>query len=240
MQVGKLEMNPKINRLIFVFSLITFFVYLLTSSGATNYNHFTLLADAFLHGKLFITADAPWLEKIPIDASRFYVANPPMPAILSLPFVALFGKSFPQNIIASLTGALITFFAMHLALIFKKDLRFVFWVGFLTGFGNIIWFLSAVGSTWYFGQVTACLFLLIALVESFTRKRAWLVGILIGAAYLSRINTIVGIPVFIYLLRDEFKHRQKIFHFVIALGTFLATNAIYNYLRFGVFWDKGY
>src|SRR5581483_2267815 len=43
-----------------------------------------------------------------------------------------------------------------------------------------------------------------------------------------------------YLLRDEFKHRQKIFHFVIALGTFLATNAIYNYLRFGVFWDKGY
>lgn len=227
-------------RIILFLSIIVFVVYVLTSPGTTAYNHFTLLADAFLRGKFYITADAPWLEKIPIDASRFYIANPPMPAILSIPFVVFFGKNFPQNLIASITGTGIVFFTMLLALRIKKDIKLMIWAGLFSGFGTIIWFLSSVGSTWYFGQITACFFLLGALVEALGKKRVWIVGILVGAAYLARVNTIVGVPIFIYLLREKFRSFKNIFYFCFCLGIFLLTNAFYNFLRFGVFWDKGY
>ncbi len=223
--------------LIFFLSLT---VYFLTSPGHTPYNHFTLLADAFIHGKLHITANIPWLEKIPIDQNNFYVANPPMPAILSIPFVLVFGKNFPQEYLAFLLGSGITILTMQLSLKIKNSLKLAIWSGLLVGFGTIIWFLSSVGSTWYLGQLSATFFLTAALLESLGKKRPWLVGLLIGTAYLSRVNIIVCLPIFIYLLRNKFKIPKNIFLFVFALGTFLATNALYNFLRFGVFWDKGY
>jgi 4-amino-4-deoxy-L-arabinose transferase-like glycosyltransferase len=222
------------------FFLLAFFAYLFFSPGKTAYNHFTLLADAFIKGKLYITADAPWLEKIPINSMDFYVANPPMPAIISIPFVLIFGKDFPQNYIAAIVGGLIVSLIVILSLRIKNDYKLAIWSGLLAGFGNIIWFMSSVGSVWYFGQLVACMFLFAAIVESFGKKRIGLVGILVGAAFLSRINTIVCIPIFIYLLKDKLKNLKNIFLLISSVGIFILINALYNFARFGVFWDKGY
>lgn len=227
-------------KIIFAFFLLALAVYFFTSAGHTPYNHFTLLSDAFLKGKLYITGDYPWLEKIPINSNDWYVANPPMPALLALPFVLFFGKTFPQEYLSFSAGAIIVVLTMILSLRIKNDKKLAIWSGLLAGFGTIIWFLASVGSTWYFGQIVACMFLIAALAESFGKTRVWLVGILIGSAYLARINTIVSIPIFIYLLKDKLKIPKNIIYFALTLGIFLAGNAIYDYLRFGVLWDKGY
>src|SRR5260221_1225990 len=181
-------------KLILLLPLLAFIVYFLTTNGVTPFNHFTLLANAFLKGKLYISAIAPWLEKIPIDKNNFYVANPPGPAILAIPFVLIFGKDFPQNYIAYMVGAGITFSSMLLAKKIHNDKKTILWVGILAGFGTITWFMSSVGSTWYLGQLVADLFLTFALVESFSIKRVWIIGILLGFAYLSRIHTILSLP----------------------------------------------
>ncbi len=97
-------MKPTV-KIIAIF-LISFIVYLLTSSGTTPYNYFTRLAAAFLHGKYYIPDSPSWLsELIPIAKDKFAIVYPPGPAILLLPFVAIFGSSFPQNIFAHLVGA---------------------------------------------------------------------------------------------------------------------------------------
>src|SRR6266404_4020433 len=185
--------------------LLSFFIYLISSPGHTVYNHFTLLADAFLKGKLYVTANAPWLEKVPITGKDWYVAAPPMSAILSMPFVLIFGKNFPQDYIAHLIGAGITTVSAILAYIITKNKTKTLWLTLFVCLGNIMWYMSSVGSVWYLGQTTATLFLMLALLEITSKKRPLLVGILIGAAYLSRIHLLLTITFFMWGLGGSFK-----------------------------------
>ncbi len=222
---------------IFIFTLI---IYFLTSAGNTPYDYFTRLADAFLHGRSYITENPPWLnELIPAGENKFYVVYSPMPAIISIPFVLLFGTSFPQQYIAHLVGAGIVVLTAKLAYLFKKDKKFALWAASLVGFGSIIWFLSAGGSSWYLGQITATFFLLAALVESFGKKRFFIIGIFLGAAYLSRLHTILSLPLYIFLLKDGLKNKGFV-NLLLGILPFIFFYAAYNFLRYGVLWDKGY
>lgn len=222
---------------IFIFTLI---IYFLTSAGNTPYDYFTRLADAFLHGRSYLTENPPWLnELIPAGENKFYVVYSPMPAIISIPFVLLFGTNFPQQYIAHLVGAGIVVLTAQLAYLFNKDKKFALWVASLVGFGSIIWFLSASGSSWYLGQITATFFLLAALIESLDKKRFFIIGIFLGAAYLSRIHTILSLPLYIFLLKDELKNRSPV-NLLLGILPFLSFYAAYNFLRYGVLWDKGY
>lgn len=153
--------------------------------------------------------------------------------------VAIFGKSFPQQYLAHILGSGLAILTMKLSYLIKKDKALAVWSGILVGFGSIIWFLSSVGSAWYLGQIAAAFFLTAAIVESLSKKRPFLVGVLLGAAYLSRLQTILSLPLFIYLLKDRLKN-NKYFALLTGILPFLVFNALYNYLRFGVLWDKGY
>ena len=63
-------------------------------------NHFVYLADAFLHGKLGVSGGGTVLAEIVPFNGNYYVVYPPMPAVLLLPFVALFGTSFDQGLMS--------------------------------------------------------------------------------------------------------------------------------------------
>ncbi len=162
-----------------------------------------------------------------------------MPAILALPFVSIFGQKFQQQYLAHLLGAGIVVLTILLSWQIKKNLKLAVWSGLLIGFGSIVWFLSSVGSSWYLGQITAAFFLTAALVEALGKKRQFLVGVFLGVAYLSRIHTILSLPLFLYLLkgRNWFKN-----YFKLGLGIlpFVFFNFYYNFVRFGSIFDKGY
>ncbi len=224
--------------LIFVF---TFIVYLLSSGGATPFNYFTRLADAFLHARFYLTDNPPWLsELIPAGANKFYVVYPLMPAILAIPFVAIFGPEFPQQILAHALGAGIVVLTIELSLGLCKNKKIALWSGLLVGFGSIVWYLSSVGSSWYLGQITAAFFLIAAITETLGKKRIFLVGFLIGCAYLSRIHTILSLPFFIYTLNLKPKKKIDIAKFVLRMLFILILDFTYNFLRFGVVFNKGY
>lgn len=223
---------------LFLFCL-ALFIYILTSAGHTEANHFILLADAFLKGNVFVHLNAPWLEQVPIDVNNFYVPYPPMPGIIAMLPVLIYGTKFPQEIVSQILGAGI---AVLMFLITRKitvNIKIQIWAYLLTAFGNIIWFLSSVGSSWYLGQVTGVFFLTAAIYESLNKKRAILVGAMLGAAYLSRIELALSFPFFLYIFynKGSFKNYLKI---IVAALPFLLFNFLYNYLRFGVIWDKAY
>ena len=215
-------------------------VYFLSSKGPTPYDYFTRLADAFLNDRVYLTTNPPWLnELIPATANKYYVVYPPMPAVLSLPFVLFFGASFEQRYLAHLVGAGTVTLTMAMAWKIKKDKKLLIWTGCLAGLGNIIWFLSADGSAWYLAQITAAFFLTAAILESLREKRPLLMGIFLGAAYLSRLPTILALPFFLVILWPQ-RDLKKYLLFLAGVTPFIATNALYNLARFGVFWDKGY
>jgi len=220
--------------------IITLVVYYLTSAGKTPYNYFTRLGASFLKGKYYLTQNPAWLnELIPAGHNKYYVVYPPMPAILSIPFVFILKDFFQQQYLAHLLGAGIVLLTINLSLKIKKDIKLAIWSGLLVGFGTIIWYLSSTGSSWLLGQVTSCFFLMLALNESFSKKRPFLVGIFLGASYLSRLTTILSLPLFIYLIKGRTK-RKNIFKLVLGTLSFFIFNSFYNFIRFGTIFDKGY
>ncbi len=187
-----------------VIFFVCFLIFFITSGGNTPYDYFTRLADALIHGRLYITESPSWLsELIPAGLNRWYVPYSPMPAIVAIPFVLIFGVSFPQQIIAHTLAAGSVVLSYRIAQKFSKEhSKTPLWTAILTAVGTIMWFEASVGSSWYLGQLTAVFFLFLAIYLS-TSKKAFLVGLCLGAAYLSRVHTIFSIPVFLYLLSGK-------------------------------------
>lgn len=222
--------------ILFIFSLA---VYFFTSKGNTPFDHYTLLANSFLHGKLYITKNAPWLEKVPINRNDFYVAEPPLPAVLAIPFVGIFGLNFPQQIISEVLGAGCVVLGFFISLEIKNSLKIAIWSALLMGFGNIIWFLSADGSVWYLAQVTAIFFVLLAINEFCGKKRIGLIALFTSLAFLARIQMIFYLPLFILIFSSKKNLLKNIaISFVVALPIF-SLFGLYNYLRFGNFLETG-
>ncbi len=162
-----------------------------------------------------------------------------MPAILSFPFVYFFGKNFEQQYLAHILGAGIIILTMAISYKLKKSYPLAIFFGIMIGFGSIVWYLSATGSVWYLGQVSAAFLTTAALYESLNKRRSFLIGIFLGSAFLSRLHTILSLPLFLYLLanKDWFK---KYFYLGLGILPFVLFNFYYNFIRFGTVLDKGY
>lgn len=165
--------------------------------------------------------------------------QPPLPALLAVPFVLLFGPAFQQQILSALLGAGSIVLTYLLAKNIGLKTAGSIWGGLLIGFGSCFWYLAATGSVWYLGQVSAYFFLTAGLVEATGKKRPFIVGIAIGAAYLSRLHTILAAPVYLFLLRDKLK-LTGIFRLALGSAPFALFNFGYNFVRFGTIFDKGY
>lgn len=222
---------------IFLF-ILTFLVYSISHRGeGAQWNHYIFLADAFLHGHLYITDN---LTEIISWNNRNYVVYPPMPAILMMPFVALLGKAFYQPAFSIFLGAVNVSLSYLVILKFFKDKQLARWVSILYAFGTIQWYHAQVGSSWYIAHIAALLFLWLALLEVVTNQRLFLIGLLISGAYLARLPTILtAIFVFIYL-RQSFFILKNFSLFILGLSIGVILNSAYNYLRFGTIFDVGY
>ncbi len=222
----------------FLIFLFNFLLYTFTSTGKTPYDYFSRLADAFLKGKYWIEENPPWFSELIPNNGRFYIVHPPMPAILLLPFRAILGDLFQQQFLAHIIGGLIATSIYRISLKIKRDQKFAILSSLMIGTGSIIWYMSSVGSSWYLGQTTACLFLLLAIEKLLENKNSFLIGVLVGSAYLSRVHTIISIPFFIFNLKE--KNTKNILKLLSGILPFFLFNSIYNYLRFGTILDKGY
>lgn len=163
-----------------------------------------------------------------------------MPAILAMPFRFLFKEKFEQQYLTQVLGAGIVVLTILISWKIKKNKKLAIWSGLLAGLGTIIWFLSSVGSSWYLGQISAAFFMSVAIFEALNKKRAFLVGTFIGAAFLSRLHAIFCLPLIIYLIFDKKIWIKKLFYLGIGIAPFALFNFYYNFVRFGTIFDQAY
>ena len=153
-------------------ALVALVLYVSSNPFRFNYyEHFTWQAAAWLEGEagirypVFENGDEPYndffLDVLPLvdDAGnptgRALIPFPPLPAVVLLPFVALWGLRTDAQLLASIFGAL--------------DVWLVWWMlGGLPArwaaraaatsffaFGTVFWYTAMLGTTWYFAHVVA-------------------------------------------------------------------------------------
>jgi hypothetical protein len=229
------------NLILFLLAASIFIIYSATSGGATPYNYFTRLAIALLHGKYYLDTNPTWLnELIPIATGKFVEVYPPAPAIVSIPFILIFGAGFQQQILSQIMGALAAFVWGVMAYQKSGKKLISLWIFLLTSLGNIVWFMSSNGSVWYTGQISAFLFLTLTIYESLNKKRLPLLILYFGLAFLSRLQVVLALPLIVYLNLDILRDFKKLLSFALGLAFFGIVYGIYNYLRFGSFIETGY
>lgn len=229
--------------------LFVFIIYMVSNKGeGSQWNYCILQADAFLHGRLNIINPPSWLNEVVLYKGNYYSVFPPMPAILLMPFVNIFGIGFYQPVLSWFLGAISVALSF---LVFSKlfNRTVALWMSIVYGFGTIQWFHAEVGSAWYLAHIVALFFLWLILLELLTRKRFLVLGILVGGAYLSRLPTIFVTVFILFYLHEDFliiKDRtlrvnwKNLGLLILGMMPFLLFNCLLNYLRYGVLEDIGY
>jgi hypothetical protein len=124
------------------------------------------------------------------------VPYPPMPAILALPFVAVFGREFPAQtysaFYAGLSVGIVYLVLGRLGLRLRVRARLGLAIVF--AFGTVFWFVAVSGSSWYFAHVSAVFLFSISLLAALTRKPAWIAGLFLGLAALARLPVGLALP----------------------------------------------
>jgi hypothetical protein len=70
------------------------------------------------------------------------------------------------------------------------------WLTALFGFSTQILWVTTRGGVWHTGQLIATILTFACLIELFGRRRAWLIGVCAGAAFLTRAPLAAAIPVY--------------------------------------------
>ncbi|HEX5466779.1 MAG TPA: hypothetical protein VFW92_08925, partial [Candidatus Limnocylindrales bacterium] len=228
-------------------------LYIISSAAQpTPYDYFIRLADAFLHGRIALDQAPSWLnELVPAtNGSGWYVVYPPMPAILLMPFVAVFGTGLAQQIPSALFGGLALALTWLLMGRFALSLRARSMLTLVFGFGTVFWYVTEVGSAWYISQTVAVLFVMAALLPALAHRAPFLVGLLLGCATIARLPVGLTAPFFLAMLldldwpprlpTDRVRALRTIVGFGIGLAIPLAFYAAYNLARWGTVVDLGY
>ena len=81
----------------------------LEGPAVTVQNNFVRQADAFLHGHIDMGPNGGRLEafiELAINDGKYYIIPPPMPAIIILPGVVIWGLALNQTLVSTVIGAI--------------------------------------------------------------------------------------------------------------------------------------
>jgi hypothetical protein len=173
-----------------------------------------------------------------------------MPAVLLVPFVAVFGPEFNQQVASSIFGGVAVGLAWALLGRFELTTRARVLLTAVFGLGTVFWYVAETGSVWFIGHVVAVMFLLAAIILASDRRWPLVAGLLLGCAALARLPVGLAAPGLLALalgigwpLRLPERRRAAV-RTTLLFGAGLAVPMVallaYNDLRWGTPFDLGY
>jgi len=206
------------------------------------YNNYVRLAEAFLHGHVWIVWPGTFIDALGYGG-KHYVIEGPVPAVLLMPLVALFGRAANQTAFACVMAGLATGIAWHIARRLGADRGLATLLALFMALGTDLAWCAIYGAVWFVAHVVAVFFALWAVAELLGKRRAWLVTLLLVLAAGSRFTVIVAVvPCAAYALwRLPAGRRLPAACAALAvLGVAAGLDVAYNFARWGVPNDIGY
>ncbi len=229
------------------FAVITFalWIVLLYGIGASITEHsihdqHTVQALAWLSGKIDI--GEPGDERAEYNG-KVYISFPPAPTFIELPFALLFGRNTPNTFTLLLFTWVAMLFAFFILVKLTGSRSLSFFASFSFFWGSQILYLSLTGAVWHQGQLYGLFFALAAiLLLLYAEKR---IGIAVGALFVGlavgcRPYYLVMALFYFYQAYKRFPRIGTIVYLVCGLLPAGLFYAIYNFVRFGSFFEFGH
>lgn len=207
------------------------------------------LADAFLQGRTWLDVRPGFQDVIPVDG-RIYVPFGPFPGMALMPVVAVVGPAiadqWESGINAALAAATVGLAWWFTGRAGVRSLLDRTALAVLLGFSTQIWWITTRGGVWHTGQLIATILTLGCLIELWGAKRAWLIGLLAGFAFLTRAPIAFAIPFYALLLAGDRiwqpRHWPWRAWLELTVGVLpsIAFFFWYNLTRFGSPFESGY
>jgi hypothetical protein len=160
-----------------VLVLAAILLYVVSNQTRYNqYDHFVWQADAFLNGRVWIPYPVPeneyFQDVYPISPTQGLLPFPPLPALVLVPFVWVFGFHTDQELLAAVLAGV----AVGLAYWMLGKLPIRLWariaITVLFAAGTVFWWTAASGTTWYFAHIVAIIPVFAAIGRALGADRA--------------------------------------------------------------------
>lgn len=209
-------------------------------------NAYTLFAQSLLKGDLQLPPMESYGD-MAFYKGNYYLPYPPLPAIILVPFVAIFGAANVNTVAIAATmgcASLYLLYSIFTKLKIKSENFSLLFAGFFFGTGYWLAIFNSHHS-YSFAHITSCLLQLLIINELVGKRRWVLIGALIGCSFLTRQFTIFYFILACGFLVYDYKNEKKIdFRSAIALctstGVFVVAYILYNYVRFNNPFSTGY
>ena len=175
----------------------------------TPFNHFALLAESWLHGRLDLPDGPPSYAQNNDFASygrKWFIAFPPFPAVLLLPFV-WWGKTAEHVRDAQVfvwlsgIGPAVLFLALEKLGRMGENPhgeRANVVLSLLLAFGSVYFFTGVQGTVWFAAHVVAVALAAIYLLAALEAEHAVVAGLMIGLGFLTRPPLLYAMPLFVF------------------------------------------
>ncbi len=163
----------------------------------TPYNHYALLADCWLHGRLEMEGPPPPYAQnndFALYKDRWYVSFPPFPAVWLLPWVKIAGRVDHVRDgqaflwLAGVGPAVLWLALEKLRRTNKSDRSEAanLALAWAFAFGSVYWFTAVQGTVWFAAHVVAVALAASFVLVSIDADRPMVAGMLLGLAFLTR------------------------------------------------------
>jgi hypothetical protein len=193
----------------------------LSHFGVSTVNYFTNEAQSFLHGRWDLDVPASRVDIVVVHG-KHYIVYPPMPAIVLMPFVAIFGLNTSDILFTAVCSALnLSVLYLLLEQVRANGFTRRVWlenacIAVLLWYGSISLWLSLGGRMWFTAQILCMTFTLLALLVAFRRHYA-LAAVLLGCAFFCRSSVLLGYLFLYYLAWQDAGTKPRIEQFVESL-----------------------
>ena len=256
-----LDFVPFLNfpKAVFLLSLVYYVTISLFNGKSilspSGLHYFNFLADAFLHGQLYFRLTPPTTHDLIFFNGNIYAYWPPFPAILLMPFVAIFGINFSDILFTIFLGSLnVSLFSILITELNQKNVISLdrmkqAMIVIFFALGTVYVTMVPLGRVWFTSSVVSIFCILLAYIATVKYDGYWaflLTGIAISAAFTTRMHLfLVGIwPAWYLLSRNWNLPKQKLLKLIfVGLLPLIISGLLifyYNYARFGNIFDLGY
>jgi hypothetical protein len=229
-----------VRQIVLFFIPIVLLLFLLgVGFGIEGSQQFSELAQGFLHGHLYFLQSIGGEGQDPVFYNgHIFWSEGPFPAVLLMPFVAIFSIFhifFYQGYLKWILVLAVLFFVFKIARKLKYSSEDSLILAFAFILASVFIGVASVSSGWLFAQVVQAFLVLWALYEYYHHKRWWLIGILCGLTFLTRAT---AAPVIIFFALELWQtvprpaRRNQLELLVGPLVVAILLQGLYNTYRF--------